>query len=88
MGLWSEDRSKRVATLLLMIREPKFTSAMGWQRWSTPHLGSAAQPQAAAPHGAFLNVNPDAVRRALLAEEQRQVFALLSRLRQARRDGP
>ena len=70
-----------------MIREPQFKRDATWQRWRTPHLGPAAPaaPPQATP-GSFLTVSPDAVRRALLAEEQRQVFALLSRLRQVRRD--
>ncbi|GAA0498892.1 hypothetical protein GCM10008937_02600 [Deinococcus depolymerans] len=63
-----------------------------WAQWGTPYLRE--EPRVQAPGAAYRPVQPceapaqplsgEALRRALLAEEQRQVFAILNRLRRAR----
>ena len=76
-----------------MTRKARDANDSSWSQWGTPDLrdlrdesriqAPPAGPTAEAPAP---SISPEALRRALLAEEQRQVFALLNRLRRARQD--
>ncbi|WP_291429930.1 hypothetical protein [Deinococcus sp.] len=72
-----------------MTRKARDANNSSWNQWGTPYLRDLRDtlrsrvPPAQAPAPP---ISPEALRRALLAEEQRQVFALLYRLRRARQD--
>ncbi|GGL04648.1 hypothetical protein GCM10010844_24200 [Deinococcus radiotolerans] len=58
-----------------------------WNRWGTPFLDGRADGDAPAVVSSAADLrplSPEAIRRAIHAEEQRQVFALLGRLRRSR----
>ncbi|GGR78419.1 hypothetical protein GCM10008960_01520 [Deinococcus sedimenti] len=58
-----------------------------WNRWGTPYLDARQDETAPAVVSGSADLrplSPEAIRRAIHAEEQRQVFALLGRLRRSR----
>lgn len=58
-----------------------------WGRWGTPYLEArqeSAAPAVVSDASELRPLSPEAIRRAIHAEEQRQVFALLGRLRRSR----
>jgi hypothetical protein len=74
-----------------MTRKVRDAEHSSWAQWGTPYLREESRVQAPGagyqPAPAETPAQPlsaEALRRALLAEEQRQVFAILNRLRRAR----
>ncbi|UBV41768.1 hypothetical protein LAJ19_08895 [Deinococcus taeanensis] len=70
-----------------MTRKVRDGDSMTWSRWGTPYLDESrpAVPTSAAPvRDAPRPLSSEALRRAIQAEEQRQVFAVLGRLRRNR----
>lgn len=71
-----------------MTRKARDANDSSWSQWGTPYLRDDARiqapPAASTVEAPLQPISPEALRRALLAEEQRQVFALLNRLRRAR----
>ncbi|NTX99992.1 hypothetical protein [Deinococcus sp. JMULE3] len=58
-----------------------------WGRWGTPYLdepNASEAPAVVSSPTDLKPLSPEAIRRAIHAEEQRQVFALLGRLRRSR----
>ncbi|ALW89374.1 hypothetical protein GCM10008956_00940 [Deinococcus arenae] len=58
-----------------------------WGRWGTPYLEEQKDtpvPAVVSSPTDLRPLSPEAIRRAIHAEEQRQVFALLGRLRRSR----
>ncbi|WP_146160591.1 hypothetical protein [Deinococcus arcticus] len=76
-----------------MTRKARDADQSTWGAWGTPYLNGDAQPHTPArpsapppaqAEAAVRPLSPEALRRAIQAEEQRQVFALLGRLRRSR----
>ncbi|MVN85449.1 hypothetical protein GO986_01555 [Deinococcus sp. HMF7620] len=67
-----------------MTRKARDAAQSTWGVWGTPYLNDDPRPQTPPQPEAARLLSPEAIRRAIQAEEQRQVFALLGRLRRGR----